>query len=471
VHVTVVVVSFILCLLLFLGVGIASATRRKNTSDDYLLASRNVGPWVAALSAVATNNSGFMFVGLIGATYSEGLSSLALMAGWVLGDYAAWLAGIPKALRTRSEQAGCATIPSFLGHGIEGGDKVVKIAGLIVLAFLGTYAAAQLTAGSKALHALFGWDLAAGAVLGAAIVVVYCFSGGIRASIWTDVVQSVVMFVAMNLLLLVGVSNAGGPAALWTSLYAIDPQLVNIVPVDAPFGFAMFLLGWLSAGFGVVGQPHIMVRAMAIDSAENVATARRVYVVWNMLFSISAVGVGLTARLLLAETTGFDPEIAMPALSMQLLHPVLVGLVLAGLFAATMSTADSQVLSCSAALTQDLLPRPRAGQNYNKLGTVVVTAIILMLALKGSSVFALVVLAWSGLAASLGPLLVIRCLGRRVTSATAIAMMLGGLFAVLAWKYGFGYGVGLNEALPGMLAGFAVYGIGSSIRVEAPGLS
>ena len=460
---TVVVISFIVCLLFFLGVGIASARRRKNTSEDYLLASRSIGPRVVAISAVATNNSGFMFVGLIGATYVEGVSALAMMLGWVLGDYAAWVVGIPKMLRMRSEEAGSATIPAFLGHGLEGGQKVVKIAGLIILAFLGTYAAAQLTAGSKALHAIFGWDLVVGAVLGALIVVAYCFSSGIRASIWTDVAQSVVMLVAMNLLLLVGISDAGGPAALWASLAAIDPQLVNIVPKNVPFGFAMFCLGWLAAGFGVVGQPHIMVRAMAIDSAENMASARRVYVVWNALFSISAVGVGLTARLLLPETAGFDAELAMPTLSLQVLHPVLVGVVLAGLFAATMSTADSQVLSCSAALTQDLLPRPGATHYYNKAGTIVVTAIVLTLALMGSSVFALVVLAWAGLAASLGPLLVIRCLGRSITTATAIAMMLGGLLAVLGWKYGLGYGTGLYEALPGMLAGFAIYAVGNAI--------
>ena len=153
----------------------------------------------------------------------------------------------------------------------------------------------------------------------------------------------------------------------------------------------------------------------------------------------------------------------MPTLSLQLLHPALVGLVLAGLFAATMSTADSQVLSCSAALTQDLFPRPGASHYYNKIGTVFVTVVVLALALMGSSVFALVVLAWSSLAASLGPLLVIRCLGRSITSATAIAMMVGGLLAVLGWKYGLGYGVGLYEALPGMLAGFAIYYIGSAI--------
>jgi sodium/proline symporter len=271
------------------------------------------------------------------------------------------------------------------------------------------------------------------------------------------------MFVAMNLLLIVGVTEAGGPAALWASLEAIDPQLLSFVPPNAPFGFGMFLLGWLAAGFGVVGQPHIMIRAMALDSPENMASARRVYVVWNMLFSIAAVGVGLVARQLVTQTTGFDPELAMPILSVQLLHPVLVGLVLAGLFAATMSTADSQVLSCSAAVTQDLLPRPGASHYYNKLGTVVVTLIVLAVALAGSSVFALVTLAWSCLAASLGPLLVIRCIDRSVTSATAVAMMIGGLLAVLAWKYGLGYGPGLYEALPGMLMGFAIYGFGNLI--------
>ena len=460
---TLVVASFIFCVLCFLGVGIASATRRQNTTVDYLLASRSVNPWVMGLSAVATNNSGFMFIGLIGATYSEGISSLSLMAGWVMGDYAAWLLGIPKALREKSAQAGSATIPSFLGHGLEGGHWVVKIAGLIVLAFLGTYAGAQLTAGSKALHAIFGWDMMVGSILGALIVVAYCFSGGIRASIWTDVVQSVVMFVAMNLLLLVGVSEAGGPVALWAALSAIDPQLLNFVPANAPFGFGMFLLGWLAAGFGVVGQPHIMIRAMALDSADNMPVARRVYVVWNLLSSISAVGVGLVARLLVTETAGFDPELAMPALSLQLLHPVLVGLVLAGLFAATMSTADSQVLSCSAAITQDLLPRPNASHYYNKLGTVIVTGIVLAVALGESSVFALVVLAWSCLAASLGPLLVIRCTNRSVTSTTAIAMMIGGLLSVLGWKYGLGYGAGLYEALPGMLMGFLIYAIGNAV--------
>jgi sodium/proline symporter len=463
-----VAISFIAFLLVFLGIGIYSATRKRDTAEDYLVAGREVGPWAMALSAVATNNSGFMFVGLIGATFSEGISAASMMAGWVLGDYLAWLVGVPKGLRERSEDSGTVTIPGFLGHGSSEGRIVVVVAGLIVIAFLGTYAAAQLTAGSKALHVLFGWNTQVGAVLGAVIVVAYCFSGGIRASIWTDVAQSIVMFVAMNLLLAVGVSQAGGPSAVWSQLTAIDPQLTRFQPAVLPLGFMMFLAGWFAAGFGVVGQPHIMIRAMTLDDTEHIPLARRVYVVWNILFSISAVGVGLTARLLLSESAGFDPELAMPTLAMELLPPVLVGLVLAGLFAATMSTADSQVLSCSAALTQDIAPHPERGHFYTKLGTIFVTAIVLAVAMTGSSVFGLVVMAWSGLAASLGPLLVVRAMGGAPNTATAVSMMVGGFAAALGWRYGLGYGVGLNEALPGMLAGFAVYLVGEALNRRSP---
>jgi sodium/proline symporter len=461
--VSVVAISFTVFILTFLGIGVYSATRKQDTDEDFLIASRNIGPWMMALSAVATNNSGFMFVGLIGSTYIEGVSGIILIGGWVLGDYVAWLVGIPKALRARSEEMGVATIPSFLGWGIPGGRIVVVIAGFIVLAFLGTYAAAQLTAGSKALHALFGWDTTIGAVAGAVIVVIYCFSGGIRASIWTDVAQSIVMFFAMIMLFVVGVTEVGGPSALWAQLEAIDPRLISFTPASAPFGVVMFAIGWLVAGFGVVGQPHIMVRAMTLDSPQNMPLARRVYVTWNIVFAIGAIGVGLVSRVLLTETAGFDPELAMPTLSIQLLPEILVGLVLAGLFAATMSTADSQVLSCSAAITQDIAPRPNSSHNYTRFGTVAVTAIMLAIALSGASVFGLVTLAWSVLASTLGPLLVAQSLGRPPRAGTAVAMMLGSFAAVLIWKYGLGFDSGLYHALPGMLTGIAIYYIGNAV--------
>ncbi len=470
---TTITISFLVFLALFLGVGVVSALRKKSTAEDYLVASREVHPWLAALSAVATNNSGFMFIGLIGTTFSEGLSSMWIMFGWVLGDYAAWLMKIPDRLRIESERAGMITIPSFVGGGVREGRAATVVAGLITLAFLGIYSAAQLNAGSKALHSMFGWDYEVGAILGALIVVIYCFAGGIRASIWTDAVQSMVMLFSMGLLLVVTTNHAGGWGAMWEALTAMDPRFVSVWPEAPKFGLALFIVGWMFAGFGVVGQPHIMVRAMSIDSADNMGTARRVYVFYNAVFAASAIAVGLAARATLPGLTdgfdlaSFDAELALPKLALALLPNVVVGLCLAGLFAATMSTADSQILSCSAVLTQDLFPE--AGKNYGvmKAATVLVTAAALGISLyaialeragEQSGVFQLVVLAWAALAAGLGPALVLRALDRELPSAVAAATMLAGLAGVLGWRYGLGWSGAIYDVLPGMASGFALYG-------------
>jgi len=344
---------------------------------------------------------------------------------------------------------------------------VTIVAGLITLVFLGTYAAAQLTAGGKALLAAFGWQEVIGAGIGAGIVLVYCFSGGIRASIWTDVVQSIVMLVAMVGLCAVAVFHLGGFDGLWATLEAQDPTLISVTPESTQFGAALFIFGWFVAGMGVVGQPHIMIRVMAITSPEDMGTARQVYIVWNVLFAAAAICVGLAARAALTDadfTTAFpdainplDRELALPLLATKLFPPVLVGMVLAGLFAATMSTADSQVLSCSAALTQDLFPR--AGQRHLmvKLGTVFVCILVFGLTFAGQSVFQLVVLAWAALAAGLGPLLVVRALGRAVTARVAVWMMLSGIATVLLWRYSLELSGSLYDVMPGMAAGFLVY--------------
>lgn len=481
------IASFLFFLLCFLGIGIYSATQKQSNTEDYLLAGRSVSPWLTALSAVSSNNSGFMFIGMIGATYQAGLSSMWLMVGWISGDYLAWLF-LLKQLRERSEHRQVLSIPTFLGAqvvsdhrltpAIEGDVShdhsasidgrpqvvlqraVVVLAAVVTLLFLGTYAAAQLTAGSKALHVLFGWNESMGAWIGAGIVLAYCFSGGIRASIWTDAAQSIVMLISMILLLVISVQAIGGFELLWTKLEAIDPALVEWQPKNLRFGFGLYLVGWIVAGLGVVGQPHIMIRAMVIDSAENISRARRIYFSWYVVFAVATILTGLCCRVLLPEAQGADPEMALPYLSQQVLPDVLVGLILAGLFAATISTADSQILSCSAALTQDLFPRWRDSYKFAKAGTVIMTLAIIAIVMVGhNSVFELVVLSWSGLASSLGPLLVVRALGKRVSSRVGVAMIFSGMTAVLIWRYGLGFSSALYEVLPGMAAGFLVYGL------------
>ncbi|MGK7934852.1 MAG: sodium/proline symporter [Xenococcaceae cyanobacterium] len=453
-------ITFIIFLLLFTGVGIYSATRKQNTTTDYLLASRNVNPWLTALSAMATGQSGLLFIGQVGFAYKIGISSLWLTIGWAIGDYLAWWF-VFKKLRKLSEETTSETVSAFLGQNIQGSRLIAIISALITIVFLGSYAAAQLVAGSKALNAVFGWNYHLGIIIGAIIVVIYCFSGGIRASIWTDAVQGIVMLCSLLMLLVVAVINCGGVESLWQSLATIDPELIDLNARSSPWGFIPFFIGWIVAGFGVVGQPHIMVRAMAIDSEKHIGLARNLKTSLGLINSFSATGIGLAARVMIPDLlTSGDPELALPYLSLQLLPVVLVGLMLAGLFAATMSTADSQILSCSAALTQDIFPNTAQSYKFAKMGTLTVTAVILAIALAGNNnVFALVTFSWSALASGLGPLLILRVWQQSVNLTTAIAMMLVGIAVALMWNLVFDLSSAMYEVLPGMVGGMAVYGI------------
>jgi sodium/proline symporter len=479
---TVIVISFCMFLLGFVGIGILSARQKTETTDDYLVASRNVNPWLTALSAVASNNSGYMFIGLIGFTYRSGFEGIWITMGWILGDFFTWF-WFHKRVRAQSEKIGAASVPTLLGTTQNGErDRIVTIvAGMATFIFLGLYAAAQLKAGSAATQALFGWPAWLGAVVGAVVVVIYCFSGGIRASIWTDAAQSVVMIGAMALLVFYCVAEAGGPGALMASLEAISPDLVRWVPEDLAFGAGLYVLGWIFAGVGTVGQPHILIRFMALDNVASMKKARNIYFVWYVLFSLMAFTVGLYARVLLPELgAGLSgdaliaaTENALPTLSMELLPSVLVGLMLAGLFAATMSTADSQVLSCSAAITQDVFPKWGHSYKASKIATIAVTLTALLFAISASSgVFVIVLVAWAALASMFGPVLLVRLANLPLPSWLAVAMMGTGLGVVIGWGES-GYADAVFKGLPGFIAPLLVYGVayGAVLRGREDGVS
>ena len=451
-------ISFIGFLLLFAAIGTLSIKRKRSAVDDYLLASRSVHPWLTGLSSVVTNNSGYMFIGLIGFTYSEGLSAIWITVGWIAGDLVAWFFVHPR-LREVSETSSTSTVGALMAEPYGKGAKLVAgLAGIISILFLASYAAAQLNAGSKALQVMFDWNIEVGALIGAGIVLLYSYAGGLRASIWTDAAQAVVMMGAMVALAVVGLNEIGGLRALFTGLKEIDPRLINPVPEDLKFGFLLFLIGWLFAGFGAVGQPHILIRTMALSEARLIRTARRVYFGWYFPFATAAVLVALCARVIMPEVDSFDPELALPQLAQELLPGVLVGLVLAGIFAATISTADSQLLTCSAAFTQDLIPN--AGQSYwkVKLGTALTTLLVLGIVFAApSSVFQLVIVSWSALGAGLGPLMLVRLFLAPPPVGVAVAMMLVGCGVSIIWGLVLGWTMDLYELLPGMLAGAGVY--------------
>ncbi|MBN2722069.1 MAG: sodium/proline symporter [Campylobacterales bacterium] len=455
--------SFLFFLFLFAIIGLTALTKTRNSTTDYLLASQNVKPWLVALSAIATNNSGYMFIGMIGYTYMVGLSSIWLMIGWIVGDFIASLF-IHKRLRIVTENVNAHSFGGILSHWHAGEDykRLRFLIGIVTVFFLGAYAAAQLNAGGKALHVLFGWDRHYGAVIGAAIVLLYSYAGGIRASIWTDAAQSFVMIIAMGVMLWISIDSVGGIEAFGKRLQEVGPHYMAWFPSEIHRSFvdtASFILGWLFAGFGVVGQPHIMVRFMAMDNPNNLTRTRIYYYSWFILFYAATICVGLAARIFLPETAQFDPELALPTLASNLLPEILIGLVLAGIFAATMSTADSLILSCSASLTHDFIEKKKHSLLAAKIATASVVLLALGIALSGaSSVFSLVLDAWGVLATAFAPLLAVYALGQKPTEGLAITMLTGGVGTLYIWKY-FPL-LPIYEIAPGIMAGLVIFFIG-----------
>jgi sodium/proline symporter len=463
--------TFLILLGLIVCSGASSIIRKRKTPEDYLVASREVKPWLAALSTVATNNSGFMFIGMIAYTYRLGIESIWMMVGWVCGDLLMWLFVHPR-VRETSEQEKVSSLSSLVGT--RNGQvmrPVVVVAGLITVLFLAVYAAAQLKAGSTALTALFDWDIEVGVFIGAAIVVLYSYAGGIRADIWTDAAQSFVMIVSMAMILIAGFMEIGGWNALAANLSGQDPSLVEIFPEGLTFGVAPFIIGFMFAGMTAAGQPHLMTRLMAIESTSAIRRASVYYFSWYVPFFLLSIGVGLYCRAILpdlnslpaAQTLEEPTELALPLITMELLPDIFVGLALAGLFAATVSTADSQIIVCSGSLTQDVHPRWRKSYLASKIGTFSITALAVLIALYApEGVFGLVLIAWSALGASLGSVLIVRLFGGEINSATALAMMITAVVVVSLWHIS-PYDDDVFKAFPGVVAAGLVYLIGRSV--------
>ena len=453
--------SFCLFLFLFTLVGFLSILKRKNTSHDYLLANQEIKPWLAAISAIATSNSGYMFIGQIGFTYIYGLQSVWLMFGLIFGDFVSSLF-VHKNLREKSEELKVFSFANIISKWHGKNYKYVQLfSGLIILIFLSTYAAAQLNAGSKSMHILFDLDYRLGAIIGGIIVLLYCFSGGIRASIWTDAAQSFVMIIAMFLMVIFGIKELGGFSIFVDQLYKISPDYMKWFPSTnfselsiAPY---MFVIGWFFSGVGVVGQPHVMVRFMTINNTKNIPKTRIYYYTWYTLFYSLTILAAFVAKLLIPETDNIDPELALPTLALNLLPEFFVGLVLAGIFAATMSTADSQILACTASITNDLLQSKKNNYLINKLVTLFVTIFVVIIAINDNkNVFNLVLMSWSTLACCFSPLLIINSLKQKVSEFVSLMMMVIPLITLSLWRY-YELNDLIYEVAPGIISGILTF--------------
>jgi len=464
------VASFSLFMCAFAGIGLASMWVKEDTTDDYLVAGRGMHPALAALSAVSTWNSGYMFIGFIGFTFTMGYSIIWIGFGSLIGQIVAWI-WLYKFIQQSANERGIRSLSSLVSDVT--GSPEAKLAAVFSVLFLSVYAAAQLTSGGKALYVMLGWSEVVGILIGFVLVVAYCYAGGIRASIWTDAAQSSVMLIGSSLLCYVAMQEVGGFSGLHDGLATQDANLTSIVPADLNFGVSLWVFAFFLGGLSVAGQPQVVTRVMTLGTDEDRKTAMIWFFAWQTPFLLLMVIIGLASRVVFSGAD-FDPELGLPMLAMETLGPFWVGLILASIFAATMSTADSQVLACTAAFTDDIMPQISQDHKKTKIVTLIIAAFATMISIfglyvpGGDSVFALVVLAVYGLGSIFVPILIIRWAGYNPDTNHTMAMMTAALITVILWSIS-GYGDDIFPSVPGMGAAFITHFLMNQIR--SPDLS
>lgn len=454
-----VLVSLAAYFLLMLGIGVYAWRRTASDSEGYLLAGRDLSPSVTALSAGASDMSGWLLLGLPGALYASGLVEAWIGIGLFAGALVNWIVVAPR-LRRQTEALGDAlTIPEFLGNRFPDKARALRLtSAVIVVVFFTVYTAAGMVGGGKLFEMAFGGQYMTGVWVTAGVVVAYTVIGGFLAVSLTDFVQGLIMFAALVIMPLV-------------VLFASDTTLAA-VPQQGFLSLTegLTLVGWLSAvtwGLGYFGQPHIIVRFMAIRSADGIPAARNIAMAWMGVCLLGAIGVGLAGRAFV-EGNGIaleDPETVFILLANLLFHPVVTGFLYAALLAAIMSTISSQLLVSSSSLTEDfyrLFLRKSAGE---KEAVTVGRASVLLVALLGiaiaadpeSQVLGLVAHAWAGFGAAFGPMIVLALTWPRMTGAGAVAGLIVGAAVVVAWialgwDKAFMGAPGVYEILPGFVA-------------------
>ena len=455
-----VILSFIFFMTIFAGVGLASMRVKKDTTDDYLVAGRGMSPSLAALSAVSTWNSGYMFIGFIGFTYTLGypVAFLAFMS--TIGQFIAWM-WLYKFIQKEGKERGVRSLSSLVAE--KAGAPEAKLAAVLSVLFLSIYAAAQLTSGGKALFVMMGWPEIVGILIGFVLVVAYCYAGGIRASIWTDAAQSCVMLVGSTILCWISIQEVGGLSGLKSGLNAQDPALTNLLPPNLMFGLSLWIAAFFLGGLSVAGQPQVVSRVMTLGNDKDRKEAMIWFFVWQTPFIVLMLIIGLASRVLFTESD-FDAELGLPMMAMETMPAIGIGMILASIFAATMSTADSQVLACTAAITDDIKPEWNQDHATTKKVTIAVAAFATLISIGGlyvpggDSVFQLVVFAVYGLGGVFVPLLIIRWAGYKPDTTHSISMMVAAFSGVFIWTVlGFDGADGIFPSVPGMGAAFATH--------------
>ena len=450
-----VITSFVFYLVCMLAIGIFFYLRTKDL-NDYVLGGRQLGGAVAALSAGASDMSGWLLLGLPGALYVGGMNNVWIGVGLVIGAYLNWQF-IAKRLRIYTEAANDSiTLPDYLEHRFKDGSRVLRVASaVVILVFFTIYTSAGMVGGAILFEQTFGLNYHVALWVGAVVIVSYTFLGGFMAVSWTDFFQGIMMFIALLCVPIIVVGKIGGWEKAVTRVATLNPSHVDIFSGMTLMGI-ISLMVW---GLGYFGQPHILARFMSVRSTREVPKAQVIGMTWMVLSLLGAVFTGFLGIAYFSETPLENAETVFMGLTQALFNPWVAGFLLAAILAAIMSTIDSQLLVCSSTIAEDFykqLFRKQAGQRELVLvsrGAVILIALIAiaMASNPESKVLGLVAYAWGGFGAAFGPVIILSLFWKRMTRNGALVGMILGALTVIVWKQLKGGLFDVYEILPGFV--------------------
>ncbi len=444
-------------MVVMVAIGLYFYFKTKNLSD-YVLGGRGLGPGVTALSAGASDMSGWLLLGLPGMLYSDGIVGSWIAVGLIIGAYLNWHY-VAKPLRVYTHHLNDAiTIPDYFSNRFEeSGNSLRIVTAVVILLFYTLYTSSGLVGGAKLFEATFGLDYDTALLVGSFIIVSYTFLGGYNAVSWTDFIQGILMMLALVVTPLVVIFEVGGISAAINIIGSIKPQNLDFVTGSSFIGI-ISLMAW---GLGYFGQPHILVRFMSIRDEREMHRAKQIGMSWMILSIIGSLAVGFFGFAYVAAN-GIDlqdSEKIFITMSQLLFNPWIAGFLLAAILAAIMSTVDSQLLVSSSVLTRDLYHaslRPGAGNRelvWVGRATVIAIAVIAwyLSTDRDATVLSLVAYAWAGFGAAFGPLIILSLYHKGITKSGAIAGMIAGTVTIIVYKHLEGGIFDLYELLPGFI--------------------
>ena len=459
-------ISMVLYMAVVIAIGVYFSKRANKNSDEYFLGGRSLGPWVTAMSAEASDMSGWLLMGLPGVAYWCGLADAAWTAiGLAIGTYLNWLI-VSKRLRRYSIKANNSiTLPEFFSNRFREDKKVIcSLAALFILIFFTVYAASCLVTCGKLFSTLFGAPYVVMMIVGAVFVLAYTILGGFLAESASDFMQGIVMFVALATIVVISVVHAGGFGAIvenaksipgFLEFFGIANPVVNDQGVQTvannmpvfgealPYGI-LKVCSMLAWGLGYFGMPQVLLRFMAIRKESELKASRRIAMVWVVISLAVAVFIGIVGRKLFPteHLTATSAENIFITLSTSFLPPILAGLVMAGILAATISSSDSYLLIAASAFAKNIYQgivkkdaSDKQVMTMSRIALLAIAVIAVFIALDENSViFKIVSFAWAGFGATFGPLMLFSLFWKRINRAGAIAGMVGGAAMVFIWK-------------------------------------